>query len=407
MINLLLGAPGGGKSYEAVVFHILPALAKGRKVITNLPVNVDEFEKIHPGAAELIEIRTTTKAPRPPEQLETGQNTQRVTLATATPWRSIPFWHPDDFEDFWRHPDKGFGPLYVIDECHIPLPVRGTLVKVEEWFSLHRHHNADVLLITQSYGKISAAIRDLVQVVYRVRKNVALGSMGSYTRKVQDGLRGEVVNTTMRQYEPKFFPLYKSHTQSSSGAELGANDIRPFWKHWTFIGAAIFIGIFLVMLASGKIGLMPTAPKQPATKPAPTPAPPAPTPAPAPVATPTSTPQPPTPDPQPDLHRVATTAPAPDPYALPPLEPENDKPEPFSGLSLHLRGSMTMGDRTKWFFVVSANGIPITDVDEARLIAAGYKWHPVDFCFGWLDYPGVPRRPIRCDVPQVGVRLKA
>lgn len=67
---------------------------------------------------------------------------------------------------------------------------------------------------------------------------------------------------------------------------------------------------------------------------------------------------------------------------------------------------MTMGDKTKWFFVVSSNGIPVTDVDEARLIAAGYKWHPVDFCFGWLDYPGVPRRPIRCDVPQVGMRLK-
>ncbi|EPW3551744.1 zonular occludens toxin domain-containing protein, partial [Pseudomonas aeruginosa] len=36
MINLILGQPGGGKSHEAVVYHVVPALNQGRKVITNL-----------------------------------------------------------------------------------------------------------------------------------------------------------------------------------------------------------------------------------------------------------------------------------------------------------------------------------------------------------------------------------
>ncbi|MBI5918423.1 MAG: hypothetical protein HY849_03485 [Nitrosomonadales bacterium] len=44
MINLLLGPPGGGKSYEATVYHVLPALAKGRKIITNLPLDLDRIE---------------------------------------------------------------------------------------------------------------------------------------------------------------------------------------------------------------------------------------------------------------------------------------------------------------------------------------------------------------------------
>ncbi|MBV1843592.1 zonular occludens toxin domain-containing protein, partial [Photobacterium ganghwense] len=46
MINLIVGRPGGGKSYEAVVFHIIPAIQNGRKVVTNLPLNIDHFVKV-------------------------------------------------------------------------------------------------------------------------------------------------------------------------------------------------------------------------------------------------------------------------------------------------------------------------------------------------------------------------
>lgn len=370
MINLLLGAPGGGKSYEAVVYHILPAIAQGRKVVTNLPVNVAEFEKLHPGAGSLFDLRVTTKVPRPD--------------GDAVGWRAIPFWHPDDFADPWRHPDKGYGPLYVIDECHIPLPLRGTMIQVEEWFSLHRHHNADVLLITQSYGKINAAIRDLVQVVYRVRKNVALGSMGSYTRKVQDGLRGEVVNTTIRKYEAQHFPLYKSHTQSSGGHELGANDIRPFWKHWTFIGAGGFAAVFVGMLVTGQIKSPFAASdmKAAAAKP--------------PVVAEVAHPSPAkhsAPDPEPEPERTPYVS------AYPPAN--DDKPEPFAGMTLHIKGSLKMGSREKWYFVAAANGTPVTELDSDRLKDAGYTWRPVDHCIGWLDYPGLPPRSLRCDLPTV------
>lgn len=392
MINLLLGAPGGGKSYEAVVHHILPAIAQGRKVITNLPVNVAEFEKLHPGAAALFDLRITTKAPRP-VNLETVQDTQRVTLGGQT-WRPIPFWHPADFADEWRHPEKGYGPLYVIDECHIPLPVRGTMIQVEEWFSLHRHHNADVLLITQSYGKINAAIRDLVQVVYRVRKNVALGSMGSYTRKVQDGLRGEVVNTSIRKYEPHHFPLYKSHTQSSSGSELGANDIRPFWKHWTFMGSGAFVLVFMVMLFTGQI----QSPFSGADVKAQIP--------------PGSKPETVSAKPPPKVETVSQVQPGPPPQivetvAAVQLGANPEKPEPFEGMSIHIRGHLKMGSRENWYFVIGVNGVPVTDVDANRLREAGYTWRPVDHCIGWLDYPGKPPRALRCDMPSVSPTMRS
>ncbi|MGB6097665.1 MAG: zonular occludens toxin domain-containing protein [Comamonas thiooxydans] len=64
MINGLEGIPGSGKSYEAVAYHVLPALQAGRKVITNLPLNIDALAAIDPTYRDLVEVRT-----RPTPQL--------------------------------------------------------------------------------------------------------------------------------------------------------------------------------------------------------------------------------------------------------------------------------------------------------------------------------------------------
>ena len=238
MINLMLGQPGGGKSHEAVVFHLIPALKQGRKVITNLALVMEKFQAYYPEYCHLIEIREPyTERYIDPKTREEGSRLVR------------PFSQESHYGDPWRQEETGTGPLYIIDECHLALPVRGTPIEVEEWYSLHRHEGADVLLITQSYGKINRAIRDLVQVVYRCKKATAFGSNDRYIRKVQDGLRGEVVNTSIRQYEKTYFGFWKSHTRSSSAAaELQANDIVPIWKRWPFKGAAIMFTIAACMI---------------------------------------------------------------------------------------------------------------------------------------------------------------
>ncbi len=231
MINLILGQPGGGKSYEAVAFHVIPALVDGRRVITNLPLNVEMIEAYFPGSARLIELR----------------NPQLVDGVLVRPFSRV-----EHYGDEWRHPETGVGPLYVIDECHLAMP-RAVVDRaevpqqrlVEEWYSMHRHELADVLLITQSYGKVNRAVIDLVQVVYRCKKATAFGTSKRYIRKVQDGVRGEVVNTAVREYEAKFFKFYRSHTKSSKAAEeLTAGDIVPLWKRWPFKGAAICLALF-------------------------------------------------------------------------------------------------------------------------------------------------------------------
>lgn len=217
MINLLIGPPGGGKSYEAVVYHVLANLEAGRKVITNLPLNIDELAAIVPAARMLVEFRNRQGKPGEPETWAFGSLS--------------------DYGDSWRDPVSKIGPLYVIDECHKALPRRGIGdkggVTVDEWYAEHRHEGADVLLMTQSYGKVSKAIIDQVQVCYRVKKKTAFGDSTGYIRKVQDGVKGDVLSIAERTYEARFFKLYKSHTRTEAAViEADAKDIAPGFLKW-------------------------------------------------------------------------------------------------------------------------------------------------------------------------------
>ncbi|MDP2762605.1 MAG: zonular occludens toxin domain-containing protein [Sideroxyarcus sp.] len=223
MINLLLGRPGGGKSYEAVAYHVLPALQQGRKVITNLPLDLAAFSRIDASFLRLIDLRQQTVIVDKTVVTinESGHKVSRIERTVVRPFSSM-----KDYSDPWRHPVSGAGPLYVIDECHLSLPRGATDIAVEEWFSLHRHETADVLLIAQSYGKVSRNIVEMVQTCYKVSKNVALGFSSSYTRKVLDGVRGEEVNASVRKYDKQFFALYKSHTKGGAVSKLRLTFVR-------------------------------------------------------------------------------------------------------------------------------------------------------------------------------------
>jgi len=394
MINLLLGSSGSGKSYEACAFHILNALQNGRRVITNMPVQVDAYAAIDPAFRDLLEIR------RKPQPIRgTWTPTAEGGAFTLFEDGHVEMPDPDarafggvwDYFTTWRDRETGAGPLFVIDECQYCIPAKATQRAVEEWAALHRHFNADVLYITQSYGKISQAIRDNVQMVYRCRKNVALGAPSSYTRKVQDGLRGEVVNTTIRKYNPKYFGLYKSHTQGVAAEEFKGTDIRPFWKNWTFIGAGICACIFVSMVVSGNVK-NPMNPENAIKHPPKT----------ARVAGPIPEPQPaadrPSVVPSSSAPAVVEAKAAAKPDKA---EVEETDPEPYGNVGLHIMGVMRDGKRERWTFMASQNGFPIHYLSEVDLVRAGYSFKGLTDCTGYLTWRG-KTRPVLCDIPQQG-----
>jgi len=380
MINLLLGQPGGGKSYEAVAYHVIPAIQEGRKVITNLPLNLDYFEKVYPKAKELIQII----------------DNKGVIRAFST----IEF-----YGDEWRHPETGQGPLYVIDECHFCLRRGRTPQDVEEWFSMHRHELADVLLITQSYGKVDKNIIDLVQLCYRVKKATAFGSEKKYIRKVQDGVRGEVMNTEFRTYESHIFPFYKSHTRSNkSASEATASDVKPFWKSWTVIIAAafIFVGIpFTVMSFNGMSGqkepskkvsqvlqkevsnpsLVSSTKRSTASKKELT-------------DTEIKTQEV-------KLAREQARAKAEEEQRR---KAQAEAGHPYTGLQIHLNGVMRWdnSDKAVVHFVASQNAAVVFQLTDKDLIAAGYEFELKNNCLGILTFDDYVK-PITCNAPSHGI----
>jgi zona occludens toxin len=399
MINWLIGSSGGGKSYEAVRYHILPALEKGRHVITNLPVNVDYFEKINPDYAKLLHIRKRAQPilgefvileDTPEFKLfEDGHTAEPVRY--ARPFAGVWDYY---FTDAFRN-DKKQGPLFVIDECHFALPRLRTDQMVEDWYSTHRHFNVDVLLLTQSYGKVSKPICDNTQLVYRVRKATAFGTNDRYIRKVQDGFRGDVVNTSIREYEPVYFPLYKSHTQGASVEEFAAEDVTPLWQRWPFIGAGLcFLTLILMFIfidfknpldARQVVGkstnkfdptkqqiqqineakLFIQNQEQKASR------------------------------------DIVLKAPEPAGQSGQTAKPEKPK-DPLSDKGIHIVGHLKGEKKEIWIFALSQNGQKLQNLYDRDLKEIGYQIEALDDCGAWLTYEK-DRRFVTCDSPQISV----
>ncbi|WP_211903469.1 zonular occludens toxin domain-containing protein [Ralstonia syzygii] len=395
MINLLLGAPGGGKSYEGVAYHILPALSAGRKVITNLPLVLEAFP---PEQRLLLELVTVSKGKPKPVRAASGLLASLRGLEDEEEVSTVvrPFSAVEDYGDPWRHPESGSGPLYVIDECHFAMPRTGTRREVAEWYSMHRHEHADVLLITQSYGKVCKDIIDLVQVCYRVRKAVAFGTNNAYIRKVQDGVRGDVVNTTVRKYDKKYYKFYRSHTKSSeAGQELAATDIVPFWRRWPVVGFGLCMVVLAILLTQVKGNPMDASQnvarsREKAAKP----------------ATVTTTTVVTTPASAPVAGQVGSVAPGArkDEHAQGATDSAASAPKaaqhPFAGMGIHVAGWASNGSQgERYVFQLSQNGVPVSTLYGDELARAGYKVTAVSPCAAKIDYGDV-HFFARCDLPR-------
>lgn len=243
-------------------------------------------------------------------------------------------------------------------------------------------------MITQSYGKVSKPIIDLIQAVYRVRKNIALGSSTSYVRKVQDGVRGEVVNTSIRKYNSTFFKYYKSHTLSTSDInESGSSDIKPIWSHWSFkLALVLFVFMIYWVLTHNVNPLSPPSPKPVVVKPS--------------SASPVQQIVPG----HSSGHSPGHLAAASSSTFQPPLEPlvtAKEEDHPFYGLTLHIVGYVARGEKRLYQIVVAYNGQSSFFITSDDLIKSGYSFNFKTECLAHISF-GDFARYITCDSPKAG-----
>lgn len=388
MQNLIVGKSGSGKGYEVCAFHILSALSQGRKVITNMPLVLEKWGAIDPSFPALIEmrkrampIRGTWEPTREEGAYNLFSDDSQIIFPPPTARVFAGVW---DYYSTWRHPKTGTGPLFVVDEAQNVIPRGNTSQDVEEWSALHRHFVNDVLFMTQSYGKLSQAIRDNIQMVYRLTKKIAWGQPNKYIRKVQDGIRGEVLNVTERTYNPAFFGLWVSQTQGGSGEEFSADDIVPFWKHWTFMGAGFCALLVLCIAIFGT-----THGKKP-----------------APVAS----------APLPIAHPVpqSVSPPQPPPIEAQPRGPQH-KMHPYDGSTMHLQGIVYSklqrdGKEVQYltgYVAIAQNGQPVTRVTFTDLRTAGYDIEYRSPTVISVGFKGYDVGYVIADLPQVSMSKSA
>lgn len=391
MINGLEGIPGSGKSYEAVVYHVLPALQRGRLVITNLPLLVEMFAAVNPDYRNLIQLRTRTQPIRgtwDAEAVDDQSNGEAFKLFedghTEKPDPSVSvFGGVWEYYSEWKHPQTGQGPLFIIDECHVAMPSIGTDPQVVEWYKLHRHFNADVLLGTQSFRDMNQPIARLMAILIKVRKADILGKADHYIRKTHGGYRGGVVSTEERKYKPEFFKFYKSHTQGNSVAEAGAQDVAPFIvKFNRFKWGVLALSAVAIVWAFWPEAEKPksTVKRSPAAQAAPV------------VVKAMAEP-------------VQTVTEVIGKHATDQPTATNEMPEPYGLKGLHVVGRMTMRGKTVYVVTVSQNGMPVTTVTSLELEEIGYKWKALTDCAASVQWKEKVRA-LTCDSPQITMALQ-
>jgi zona occludens toxin len=372
------------------VYHVLEALKIGRLVITNLPLNVEEFAAIDPAYRDLIELRTrpakqlgvwdaTDIAERPAFQLWTDQDPvdpPEDVFTFGTVW---------DFYSTWRG-SNGQGPLYVIDECHVSFPKMGTPDSIVQWFKLHRHFNADVLLMTQSFRDINQPIAQLIATLIKVRKADILGKADHYIRKVHAGYRGAVIQTNERPYKAQFFKLYRSNTQSGGNAESGVQDVKPmivyfnrFKWAWLLLCAVVMVWAFWPKPGRTVWGTKTDeARAQQVVKQSPQ--------AQQVVYSPAAE------------EKIAPATASQAQATQPSPEPKPLTMDPLFGKTLHLTGELHKAGRSMWAFVVSGEGRKLFDVTSEDLQGAGYTITVSGPCMAFVQFKDVVR-PVTCDAP--------
>lgn len=235
-INTYTGLQGSGKSYEVVSSVIVPAIAAGRRVVTNID-GIDQ-DKIY----EYLLAKNKGADPATFGAVVHVTNERIVEPA---------FFHDQDKPDVEAIVKPG--DIVAIDEAWRFWPADGGKLSHEhmQFFRMHRHYThpisglaCDVALMTQDITGLHRSVKNVVEFSFRTTKHKMLGSAKRYRVEVFEGhrqLRTNAVSRLQKDYRPEIFPLYKSYG-GSNGTEVAIDKRINIFKRWWLVPLIITLG---------------------------------------------------------------------------------------------------------------------------------------------------------------------
>ncbi|MCY1278779.1 Zonular occludens toxin (Zot) [compost metagenome] len=198
------GLPGAGKSYEACVYHILPALKAGRQVITNIRgINWAKF-------AELLDepedyVRLLLIYVEPAEQDEGPEALQRVmnNFADNTPDNAMIVW--DEIQDYFPSGNYKLPP------------------NQQKFWTEHRHRGLEIVIMGQDRDDVHKIIRSRIEDIVYFLKLKAVGQPNRYKwEHWEKQAKGKFVKlgSGVRSYDSSYFGLYMSHRREGVKASV-------------------------------------------------------------------------------------------------------------------------------------------------------------------------------------------
>lgn len=195
-ITSYTGKPGAGKSYEVVKNVILPAIAEGRRIVTNID-GIDQQKVL-----EYVEDHL-------------GPCTGEIVVCKESDITSDCF-YPASQEDSFSFVRPG--DLVIIDEAQNFYRTGQRLSDYEcKFFREHRHfcdaegRGCDIVLISQRFVDIQPFVRGVVELCFVMRQLKVFSLPNYYTVTVYEGdLRHKISGPTTHKYQKEIFELYKS-----------------------------------------------------------------------------------------------------------------------------------------------------------------------------------------------------
>lgn len=250
-----IGLPGSGKSYLAVSEDIVPALKRGRKVVTNIPLD--------PMMISLI------------WRIPQGQVDECLKILDDDEMAES-FWYGSidskELVQGWRGPqdDKGAhqGALVVYDEIQRAFSAQkwseseknGRRSRMRDWLSHHRHIGADLVWLSQAENLVDSAVRGLTEYQVYTQK-LGLPSwvpmyggtrFRSRTFLVTDGkaIIDETLSSQVFQLDPKVYRCYKSFEVEGSGQHSRSAAVIPAAAKWRLYALVPLIGVSVWWIAT-------------------------------------------------------------------------------------------------------------------------------------------------------------
>lgn len=216
MIIFHEGLPGSGKSYEAVVKHIIPTIQQGRMVYAFVEgLNHDKISEVSGLPVDYVRD-----------------------MLIVVEREQVPVIH-DVVQD---------NSFVVIDEAQNFYPCGR--VKLDDdltkFVTEHRHRGIDILLMGQDIRDVNALWRRRVDQKVTFTKMDMLG-LGSRYRwvllKAMAGERFEEINRGMSKYDKRYFGTYSSHVNAEISTQMYQDSRSNLFKSTYFR-----LGLFVVVL---------------------------------------------------------------------------------------------------------------------------------------------------------------